>query len=44
MGGGWVSYPVQRATEAVYGEEGKIQVRELIDYYLVLYFFGPPQY
>ena len=29
-----VSYPVQRATEAVYGAEGKAQVRELIDYYL----------
>jgi LL-diaminopimelate aminotransferase len=29
-----VSYPVQRATEAVYSEEGKKQVRELIAYYL----------
>jgi LL-diaminopimelate aminotransferase len=29
-----VSYPVQRATEAVYSEEGKKQVKELICYYL----------
>ena len=29
-----VSYPVQRAAEAVYSEEGKTQVRELSDYYL----------
>jgi len=29
-----VSYPVQRATEAVYSEEGKKQVKELISYYL----------
>ena len=29
-----VSYPVQRAAEAVYSPEGKRQVRELIDYYL----------
>lgn len=29
-----VSYPVQRAAEAIYGEKGKIQVKELIDYYL----------
>ena len=29
-----VSYPVQRAAEAVYSEEGKAQVRELSDYYL----------
>ena len=29
-----VSYPVQRAAEAVYSEEGKIQTRELADYYL----------
>lgn len=29
-----VSYPVQRAAEAVYSEEGKAQVRELADYYL----------
>ena len=29
-----VSYPVQRAAEAVYSEEGKAQTRELIDYYL----------
>ena len=29
-----VSYPVQRAAEAVYSPEGKEQVRELIDYYL----------
>jgi LL-diaminopimelate aminotransferase len=30
-----VSYPVQRAAAAVYSEEGKAQVRELTDYYLV---------
>jgi LL-diaminopimelate aminotransferase len=29
-----VSYPVQRAAEAVYTEEGQKQVRSLIDYYL----------
>ncbi len=29
-----VSYPVQRAAEAVYGPEGQAQVRELSDYYL----------
>lgn len=29
-----VSYPVQRAAEAVYCEEGKAQVRELIAYYM----------
>jgi len=29
-----VSYPVQRASEAVYSEAGKIQVRELTDYYM----------
>jgi len=29
-----VSYPVQRAAEAVYSEEGRRQVRELGDYYL----------
>jgi len=29
-----VSYPVQRAAEAVYSEAGKIQMKELIDYYL----------
>ncbi|MBA3029811.1 MAG: LL-diaminopimelate aminotransferase [Desulfobacteraceae bacterium] len=29
-----VSYPVQRAAEAVYSEEGKVQVRSLIDYYM----------
>jgi len=29
-----VSYPVQKAAEAVYSEEGKRQVRELSDYYL----------
>ncbi|GAB4338915.1 MAG: LL-diaminopimelate aminotransferase [Desulfobulbaceae bacterium] len=29
-----VSYPVQRAAEAVYSEEGKRQTRELVDYYL----------
>ena len=30
-----VSYPVQRAAEAVYSPEGKQQVRELSDYYMV---------
>jgi LL-diaminopimelate aminotransferase len=29
-----VSYPVQRAAEAVYSPEGKKQVNEIIDYYL----------
>jgi LL-diaminopimelate aminotransferase len=29
-----VSYPVQRAAEAVYSPEGRAQCRELIDYYL----------
>jgi len=29
-----VSYPVQKAAEAVYSKEGKTQVRDLIDYYL----------
>lgn len=29
-----VSYPIQRAAEAIYSEEGKQQVRGLIDYYL----------
>lgn len=29
-----VSYPVQKAAEAVYSDEGKLQVRELSDYYL----------
>ncbi len=29
-----VSYPVQRATEAVYSEEGKCQIKEQIAYYL----------
>jgi LL-diaminopimelate aminotransferase len=29
-----VSYPVQRAAEAVYSEKGKAQVKGLIDYYL----------
>ena len=29
-----VSYPVQRAAEAVYSEEGKVQVRGLIDFYM----------
>ncbi len=29
-----VSYPVQRAAEAIYSEAGKIQMKELIDYYL----------
>lgn len=29
-----VSYPVQRAAEAVYSEEGQAQTRELTDYYM----------
>jgi LL-diaminopimelate aminotransferase len=29
-----VSYPVQRAAESIYSEEGKKQVRELRDYYM----------
>lgn len=29
-----VSYPVQRAAEAVYSAEGKAQVKELVDYYM----------
>lgn len=29
-----VSYPVQRAAEAVYSDDGKSQVKELTDYYL----------
>jgi LL-diaminopimelate aminotransferase len=29
-----VSYPVQRAAEAAYSDEGKIQVTEMADYYL----------
>lgn len=29
-----VSYPVQRAAEAVYTPEGRVQVKELTDYYL----------
>jgi LL-diaminopimelate aminotransferase len=29
-----VSYPVQRAAEATYSEEGKTQVRDLISYYM----------
>ena len=29
-----VSYPAQRAAEAIYSDEGKKQVREIIDYYL----------
>lgn len=29
-----VSYPVQRAAEAIYSDEGKTQVRDIIDYYL----------
>ncbi len=29
-----VSYPVQRAAEAVYSEEGRTQTRELVDYYM----------
>ena len=30
-----VSYPVQKAAEAVYSKEGKVQVKALTDYYLV---------
>jgi LL-diaminopimelate aminotransferase len=29
-----VSYPVQKAAEAVYSPEGKVQVKELTDYYM----------
>ena len=29
-----VSYPVQRAAEAVYSDEGRKQVREIVDFYL----------
>ena len=29
-----VSYPVQRAAEAIYSEEGRAQAQALIDYYL----------
>ncbi len=29
-----VSYPVQRAAEAIYSEEGKVEIQENIDYYL----------
>ena len=29
-----VSYPVQRAAEAVYSTEGKAQIQEIIDYYM----------
>jgi len=29
-----VSYPVQRAAEAIYSDEGKIQAQALIDYYM----------
>ena len=29
-----VSYPVQRAAEAVYSDEGKLQTKALIDYYM----------
>ncbi|SHO45403.1 LL-diaminopimelate aminotransferase [Desulfopila aestuarii] len=29
-----VSYPVQKAAEALYSEEGKVQAKELVDYYL----------
>ncbi|PID40896.1 MAG: LL-diaminopimelate aminotransferase [Proteobacteria bacterium] len=29
-----VSYPVQRAAEAVYSDAGKVQVSELVDYYM----------
>ena len=29
-----VSYPVQRAAEAIYSDEGKVQCRETIDYYM----------
>ena len=31
-----VAYPVQRAAAAVYSEEGKKQVRDLIDYYMAV--------
>ncbi|SDA66987.1 LL-diaminopimelate aminotransferase [Methanobrevibacter millerae] len=29
-----VSYPVQRAAEATYSEEGKAQIKEVVDYYM----------
>lgn len=29
-----VSYPIQKAAEAVYSKEGKVQVKEIIDYYM----------
>jgi LL-diaminopimelate aminotransferase len=29
-----VSYPVQRAAEAIYSQEGQSQIRELIGYYM----------
>jgi len=29
-----VSYPVQKAAQAVYSEEGKVQVKQQVDYYL----------
>jgi LL-diaminopimelate aminotransferase len=29
-----VSYPVQKAAEAVYSDEGKVQVKELVSYYM----------
>ena len=29
-----VSYPIQRAAEALYSEEGKAQVKELVDHYM----------
>ena len=29
-----VSYPVQKAAEAVYSDEGKVETRQLVDYYL----------
>ena len=29
-----VSYPVQRAIEAIYSDEGKAQVKALVDYYM----------
>lgn len=29
-----VSYPVQRGAEALYGEEGRVQVRDLIEHYM----------
>ena len=29
-----VSYPVQRAAEAIYSEEGRVQVKEIISYYM----------